>query len=109
MQQIATYSAMVLSLFACVAAAISTFAADNTRIRRLEKQVNELLAEQVNAADLHLRMHKSVAKIRNRLNGDDTRAQHLNGRVNDGLPDPETDPEGWKLEIMRRNPRGALS
>ena len=101
-------AAFVVAIIAFLLASASYRRAEVHRIRELERMCHELQADNVNYQDLYRRLYKSVHKLRTRLGRDDQREKNA-AAVDHDLPDPKTDLVGWKDEMARRYPMGALT
>ena len=82
--------------------------AETPRLRKLEASVSEWTDYLVGAAAANEKIDHRLKKLDARLRARNNRhAAKQEG--DDGAPDPQKDPAGWKREMMTRYPRGVFS
>ena len=100
--------ALIISVIAMLTAAFSAMRAETKRLREVERRFYDLEGVVVGVHDSYEKILHTVKKINSRDAQRERRAKTANGTDPD-MPDPQKDPHGWRAEMMRRFPRGALS
>lgn len=95
------------TLVAAVSAVISLRRAENRRLINLERAVADYRTETEALANSYDGLRETLKRINSRTRMRELRAERKNG--SDGLPDPNTDPEGWRDAMQRKYPRGVFS
>lgn len=100
------YGALSLSICALGLSLMALMRADNVKLRKMERLLNEVRGDAVNSEDLYARLYEAVRKIRNRMNTDDARKKK---KSEDGAPDPDEDPDGWLRHMNATHPQGVFT
>ena len=105
--RIIAFTGLLFSFVALFFAWRANLRADFSRLRRLEKLVGNLEADNVVMTDNHARLYKAMDRIRKRLNADSGRRKRQEEAANDE-PDPEQDYSAWRQWVRVNFPNGAL-
>lgn len=101
-------AALCLSFCAALASAWSLFRMRSRhRHRTLEKRLNDMECDLAEMRDKVSALDSAARRAYGRLSQQKRRDSSTQG--GDGLPDPQTDPEGWKREMMKRHKLGGLN
>lgn len=98
--------AVVVSGCALVLAGYAILRAEVPRLLALEKRCQEMEIELAGLANAYGQTRDTLKRINSRYVMREKRAQK-NGH-DDSLPDPSTDPDGWREAMMRKYPRGVF-
>lgn len=97
---------VVVSGCALVLAGYSILRAEVPRLLALEKRCAELEIEVAGLANAYQQTRDTLKRINSRYVMREKRAKS-NGQDPD-MPDPQTDPDGWREAMMRKYPRGVF-
>lgn len=97
-------TALLLSLLACLLAVFSVRRSETARLRRVEQKMAEWDGYLAELAVHQEKVHHSLKKLQSRV----TMRGNRNAAKSEE-PDPRTQPEEWKREMMRQYPMGAWS
>lgn len=104
--QILVGLSVVVSGCALIVAGYAIMRAEVPRLLALEKRCAELEIEVAGLANAYQSTRETLKRINSRYAMREKRAKQ-NGHDPD-LPDPSTDPDGWRTAMMRRYPRGVF-
>lgn len=96
-----------LSAVSVVLAAYALLRAEKPRLIALEKRVGDLDMAVIGLTDSYESARKSIRRMNSRYAMREKRANGANGHDPD-MPDPTTDPEGWRAAMQRKYPRGVF-
>lgn len=98
---------LALSILALALAVYAVLRAETPRLLAVEKRLRDTEIEVAGFADSLSTLSDTLKRINSRTAMREMRAKK-NGASPDGLPDPSTDPEGWRAAMQRRYPRGVF-
>lgn len=97
-------AALVIAIPAAILALIALWAATRKRAENVsQKRLRELESGLLDCLDA---LDKLTVVAKRKYSRDAVRASRAAAKQADGTPDPQTDPEGWKKEMMRRRVLG---
>lgn len=83
------------------------FRAETPRLVAVEKRARDLAIEVAGLSDSLTTMRDTLKRINSRTAMREMRAKKAGAR-DDGLPDPDENPEGWRAAMQRKYPRGVF-
>jgi len=104
--QILVGLSLVVSGCALICAGYALMRAEVPRLLALEKRCAELEIEVQGLANSYVQTRDTLKRINSRYVMREKRRKQ-NGADPD-MPDPQTDPDGWREAMMRKYPRGVF-
>lgn len=102
----AAWGALALAVLNSALVVYCARRAETTRLRRVEKTMQEWDGYLPDVIAYQEKTHSALKKLNSRV-GMREKRERDKAENDDGTPDPQTNPQGWKDAIMRRFPRGA--
>lgn len=113
MSQLSLWIVAICLLCSAISVGIAAYAllrAERPRLIALERAVADYRMQAEALANSYESVRETVKRINSRYAMREKRRKDAqNGGQGDlGLPDPSTDPEGWRAEMQRKYPRGVF-